>query len=190
MENSVKSFLPDKQEIIRLFSIILVISNFLAFLGFAYQFDALIIKFTTLESLLVLSYVLPFAFIESIFILLIISTISLILPKKWLKDQLAYRGTLIYILAIIFLYPWFGFSSSQGISKFYVPVNHTPQKTVFIISWTIICALILYLIRRIFKNQTNREKFLRFLDRFYILSLFYLLIDGLSFMIVFIRGLL
>lgn len=188
-KNQPKSFLPKKQDSLKLFSVFLVGTNILAFLSFSYFMDGFVKRLTIIEILLVLIYVLSYALVESIFILVSFIILSIILPKAWLRDQLAIQGTLIYLIGTAFLYPWIGFTSRRGLHTFFVPGADLPQKNIIIPLWIFAFILIFYFTQKISKNESIRNRIMNILDRVSTLSLFYLGLDCLSFVIVVTRGL-
>ncbi len=182
-----KKVLPSTQEISKVFFLILIISNILAFLGFAYQFNSLILKLTAIEILDVAFYVFSYPLLESIFALLVLVTISLFLPNRWLKDHFSIHGSNLYLSSAIFLYPWFGFTASQGLTKFYIPINNVSNLGLLAALWIGLFFGFVYLLIRITRKDSTQKKFSKVLEQLSVLGKFYLVINGISLISLMVR---
>lgn len=182
-----KSFLPSWQEILQVYYLILVVSNILAFLGFAYQFNSLILKLTAFEIFEIVSIVFTYPLIESLFVIFVLVIISLLLPNRWLKDHFSIRGSILYLSSAIFLYPWFGFTASQGLTKFYVPINNVSNIGLLAGLWVGLFFGFIYLLVRITRKDSSQQKLRSLLGKLSLLGKFYMVFNFVSLVSLTIR---
>jgi hypothetical protein len=141
----------------------------------------------------VAAYGMVFAFIESVFVSIIVVLLGFLLPKQWEeKKRLAFLGLLIFIVALWAilgqLFFLLGFMVPAPIINFLSDSSH-PLRLLYaglasLVSLTLIVPT--YLIVR--SDRVWRSVY-NFMDRLAVLSAIYLVFDGISLIIIIFRNL-
>jgi hypothetical protein len=156
------------------------------------DFSWLIDRSNLWDAVSVLSYGLVFAFAESVIVFLIAMLLGLLVPKFWGQDR---RVTLISILVVSLalwamisqLYWLLGVSIPEFLFRSLMNVQHPVR---FLYGWTFAIVLVTTMLPTYFVLRS--DKFFRFIqtliERFSLLTTFYLIFDFAGLIIVIIRN--
>ena len=165
-----KKRLPKKKELFPLFAICALPIHILAIFGVLIEIPAMILRFGIWDIVASASYTLTFALAESFLFFFVVLFLIIVSPPKFLTSNIATKGPLISLLVI---YSSALFSIHEWKSFF-----------IWLAGFLIIVG-ILYritpLLSRILQNLT---------ERLVVLSVFYLLLDFFSLIVVIIRNIL
>lgn len=164
--------LPDKQEILRSFLIILTVVNFWSLTVFLYYFPGLVKQLTIFDLFSVLSYVLLTGMVESLAITLFLVILSILLPEKLLRSDFSVRTAVIIFLAVIYIIPF------HTIIPRFDRLIFEIQIIIIIAVWTLfyITELILFHFA-ILRHPNFTAKIEGFIDRLGVLGAIYLILD-------------
>ena len=182
--NALLSRFPPKDEILKLFWVILAATNFLAFLGFAEQVSGYILRYTFNDIIVIYAYVQCYLLLEVAFTLFLFIFAGLILPKKWLRDHFSSIGSISYVVLTVFLYPWIGYTSGQGLNNYYILSNLIGKNYLIYFLWFLALILCAFLLIRIFKLNSNLIRLNMILERIGILGKVYAIIHLVSIFII------
>ena len=149
--------------------------------GFLYQFSSLRLYHTLGEIFGVFSYLMAFALVESLVMMVGLIAIGFILPRKWFREGFAYKGfitTLVAGIAMIRLH-YYLFSLNYAM----------PPMNVIYLGTGIVIVLLISLLW-FFHNTPQLQKFLLALqERLQIFIYFYIPLGILGLLVVVLRNL-
>jgi hypothetical protein len=96
-----KSRLPAREDVFIVLSAVLVAVFSWSVRGFFFVYPSLVLRYAAAEVFGIFSYMMAFAFAESILILGCLILVSAILPKKWLREGFSYKGFLVVLVGSI-----------------------------------------------------------------------------------------
>ena len=141
----------------------------------------------------VAAYGMVFAFIESLFVLIIVVLLGLLLPKQWdERKRISFLGLLLFTVALWTilgqLYFLLDFGIPAPIIQFFAASSH-PLRLLYaglvgLVSLTLIVPVYLFLR----KNNVSNSIY-NLIERLAVLSAIYLVFDGISLIIIIIRNL-
>lgn len=89
---ALKKYLPQRQEVLYVFSGVVFAIYSWSIRGFLYQLSSLRMYYNVGEIFAVFSYLMAFALFESLLIMSSLILMGVILPRKWFREGFAYKG--------------------------------------------------------------------------------------------------
>jgi hypothetical protein len=96
-----KNRLPKRQDVFVVLGTIVFAVFSWSIRGFFFVFPSIVMRYAAVEIFAIFSYMMAFAFVESILVFVALVLVSTILPKKWLGEGFSYKGFLIILVGSI-----------------------------------------------------------------------------------------
>jgi hypothetical protein len=170
---------PAKTEIKKVFLIYCSIINFWTIIIFFYNLPGLIKQLKISEIFGVFSYILMYALLESISITVGLVLLSILLPSKFLRNELATRGTLYLIIGIIIIIPFHLHYPRLSNWEF------SDQNIVILSFWGLLYLLLIFMVHLVLKRSVNTlTKIEAGVSKLTALGVIYLIFDLISLLYV------
>ncbi len=172
-----KNRLPERQQLIYVFLAFAFASNAWALYDITQEFPAWILRLSIGELLGVVSHSLVFAFLDAVFIFLILVILSAILPASWLRNRFVSIGTAIAFITGV----WFIFLHLN---------NLISQRNVTMIAIWAISYLAVLIATYVFIQRSEKvhKGIAGFIERLALLAGIYLVLDILGFIVIIVRN--
>jgi hypothetical protein len=96
-----KRRLPAREDVFIVLSAILVAVFSWSIRGFFFVYPSLVLRYDAAEVFGIFSYMMAFAFVESILVLGSLIIVSTFMPKKWFREGFSYKGFLAVLVGSI-----------------------------------------------------------------------------------------
>jgi hypothetical protein len=168
---AIKKRLASREDLLRLFAVCVFPVHVWAYVTFFYELPSLLLRNNLSDIIGVLSYILAFAFIESVLLFIAILLMAIVLPSQWIGDRLVAVGIIIVFAAVLCAIPIHRFQFFRVFNISY---------SVWIFLWTLLALIIIVLVIRVIqRNKSLEDRVTDLGERITILSILFLLIDVL-----------
>jgi hypothetical protein len=173
-----KSRTPAREDVFIVLSTILVAVFSWSIRGFLFVYPSLVLRYAALEVFAVFSYMMAFAFVESILVLGGLVLVSAILPRKWLCDGFSYKGFLVVLVGSIAFIRYQTFLGGE------LPT----AKTIFLWAGTFLFVLICLTLLFHFVKRLQ-SILVSIAERFTVFAYLYIPLGSLGLIVVILRNL-
>lgn len=183
----IKSRLPEKTELLKVFWLLLIYSNSFGFIAYAKQVNLLITMFDVWDLLGILGYVFMVSALEAGTVILLLTIWSMILPNILFREKFVQWAVFWFVAITLIIYPFVVPISSYGLDEFKTPILDSGTLLPFLKVWLLFIGLLLIL-KWMLNKQWLETKFNLLMDRLSILGKFYLILDSIGFILVITRN--
>ncbi len=183
----IKSRLPEKTELLKVFWLLLIYSNSFGFIAYAKQVNLLITMFDVWDLLGILGYVFMVSALEAGTVILLLTIWSMILPNILFREKFVQWAVFWFVAITLIIYPFVVPISSYGLDEFKTPILDSGTLLPFLKVWLLFMGLLLIL-KWMLNKQWLETKFNLLIDRLSILGKFYLILDSIGFILVITRN--
>ena len=173
-----KSRLPDRHDVFIVLSAILVAVFSWSIRGFLFVFPSIVMRYAVAEVVAIFSYMMAFAFMESLLIMGCLVFASIILPKMWFREGFSYKGFLVVLVGSIAFIRYQTFLGAE------LP----EMKTIFLWAGELFFGLI-FLILLFHFVQRLQAILVSVAERFTVFAYLYIPLGFLGLVVVIIRNL-
>lgn len=183
--SSLRSRLPSRQDLWLSFSATAFLIHFWALLNYLREVPGYMNRLTTGEMMAVLAYVLAFSLLETIAVVLIVTILGAITPRRFLLDRFVPQGIILVYVPGLWVIP---IHYQERLKSLIDPTSLF--YTVAIIAWLLTFLIALVDFSLVFRRYPRFEAGLRtFADKMGVLAGLYLALDVIAIAAILVRNL-
>ena len=178
--NFLRKHLPEKSEVFTVLGMVVFMVFSWSIWGFLHEIPSFLLYFRVGQILAIFAYMMGFALLESLLVMIGLGLMSLVLPVGWFKNGFVYKSFITVLLGAVVILS-FG-NTLMSLNNDFPPLESILKSSLIaIVAWVVLLFLFQYV-------KPMQKMVLFIADRMGVMAYFYLPLGAIGMIVVLIRN--